>query len=191
MEMKENSQKKVLLSVLGVAILVVAVIGISFAAYSTTFKSDTNSISTGTIMVSYTESNNVINIPDAMPTSDAVGSAFSGAVTVPYTITLTPDATNTLKNDEVKVYLTKGGVAVSETPATDAKTVSALAASDGRTGSFVLHTDSDVYEAAGEEAKTSSYVLRMWVAESVAVDNKTKKTYKAKVNVDSAVTPIA
>ena len=48
-----------------------------------------------------------------------------------------------------------------------------------------------MYEAAGEEAKTSSYVLRMWVAESVAVDNKTKKTYKAKVNVDSAVTPIA
>ncbi len=206
MEMKENSQKKVLLSVLGVAILVVAVIGISFAAYSTTFKSDANSISTGTIMVSYTESNNVINIPDAMPTSDAIGSALSGAgktfdftvstkatnaLTVPYTITLTPDANNSLKNDEVKVYLTKGGVAVSETPATDAKTVSALAPSDGRAGSFVLHTDSDVYTKTGEEAKTSSYVLRMWVAENVAVDNTTSKTYKAKVNVDSAVTPIA
>lgn len=207
MEMKENSQKKVLLSVLGVAILVVAVIGISFAAYSTTFKSDTNSISTGTIMVSYTESNNVINIPDAMPTSDAIGSALSGAgktfdftvstkatnaLTVPYVITLTPDAENTLKNNEVKVYLTKGGAAVSETPATDAKTVSALAAADGdRTGSFVLHNDSDVYTKTGEEAKTSSYVLRMWVAENVTVDNAGSKTYKAKVNVDSAVTPIA
>lgn len=204
--MKENSQKKVLLSVLGVAILVVAVIGISFAAYSTTFKSDTNSISTGTIMVSYTESNNVINIPDAMPTSDAIGSALSGAgktfdftvstkatnaLTVPYVITLTPDANNTLKDSEVKVYLTKGGTAVSETPATNAKTVSALAASDGREGSFVLHNDSDVYTATGEEAKTSSYVLRMWVAENVTVDNAAQKTYKAKVNVDSAVTPIA
>ncbi len=206
MEMKENSQKKVLLSVLGVAILVVAVIGISFAAYFTTFKSDTNSISTGTIMVSYTESNNVINIPDAMPTSDAVGSALSGAgktfdftvstkatnaLTVPYVITLTPDDNNTLKDSEIKVYLTKGGTAVSETPATDAKTVSALAAADGRTGSFVLHNDSDVYNATGEDAKTSSYVLRMWVAENVTVDNTTSKTYKAKVNVDSAVTPIA
>lgn len=206
MEMKENSQKKVLLSVLGVAILVVAVIGISFAAYSTTFKSDTNSISTGTIMVSYTESNNVINIPDAMPTSDAIGSALSGAgktfdftvstkatnaLTVPYVITLTPDANNTLKDSEVKVYLTKGGTAVSETPATNAKTVSALAASDGREGSFVLHNDSDVYTKTGEDAKTSSYVLRMWVAENVTVDNSSSKTYKAKVNVDSAVTPIA
>ena len=204
--MKENSQKKVLLSVLGVAILVVAVIGISFAAYSTTFKSDTNSISTGTIMVSYTESNNVINIPDAMPTSDAIGSALSdagktfdftvstkatNALTVPYVITLTPDANNTLKDSEVKVYLTKGGTAVSETPATNAKTVSALAASDGREGSFVLHNDSDVYTKTGEDAKTSSYVLRMWVAENVTVDNSSSKTYKAKVNVDSAVTPIA
>ena len=45
MEMKENSQKKVLLSVLGVAILVVAVIGISFAIYQTTFSSsNSNSI---------------------------------------------------------------------------------------------------------------------------------------------------
>lgn len=205
MEMKENNQKKVLLSVLGVAILVVAVIGISFAAYSTTFKTDTNSISTGTIMVSYTEPTNAINIPDAMPTSDAIGTTLSGAgktfdftvstkatnaLTVPYVITLTPDAENTLTNAQVKVYLTKGGTAVSETPATNAKTVSQLAASTDREGSFVLHNDSDVYAAAGEEAKTSSYTLRMWVADSVTVDNTSSSTYKAKVNVDSAVTPI-
>ena len=44
MEMKENNQKKVLLSVLGVAILVVAVIGISFAAYSTVFTSNANTV---------------------------------------------------------------------------------------------------------------------------------------------------
>ena len=69
--MKENSQKKVLLSVLGVAILVVAVIGISFAAYTATFDTGENSISTGTIMVSYTESDNAINITNA-PTDDVL-----------------------------------------------------------------------------------------------------------------------
>lgn len=209
MEMKENSQKKVLLSVLGVAILVVAVIGISFAAYTTTFKTEANSISTGTIMVSYTEPDSAINIDDALPTSDAVGVALSGAgktfdftvstqasnaLTVPYTITLTPDANNTLQNSEVKVYLTKNGTAVSETPATNAKHVSDLTAATGtRAGSFVLHTDSDVYTTTGEAAKTSSYVLRMWVADTVVVDGEkdNAKTYKAKVNVDSAVTPIA
>ena len=75
MEMKENSQKKVLLSVLGVAILVVAVIGISFAAYSTVFKSEANTVTTGTIMVTYDESGDAINIEDAMPMTDANGAA--------------------------------------------------------------------------------------------------------------------
>ena len=74
MEIKENSQKKMLLSVLGVAILVVAVIGISFAAYSATFDyGDANSIKTGTIMVSYTEPSNAINLEEAMPMSDTDG----------------------------------------------------------------------------------------------------------------------
>lgn len=199
--MKENSQKKVLLSVLGVAILVVAVIGISFAAYTATFDTDENSISTGTIMVSYTESDNAINITNALPIDDATGKALTGtgntfdftvstqatnALTVPYTITLTPVtvAENALTNDQVKVYLTKDGTEVLAP-----KLVSGLTAAAGaRTGSFVLHEDQDVYNTTGETAKSSSYVLRMWVDKSVTAAQGL--TYKAKVNVDSSVTPI-
>ncbi len=201
--MKENSQKKVLLSVLGVAILVVAVIGISFAAYSTTFSSATaNSISTGTIMVSYTEPTNAINIPDAMPMSDTDGKALSGsgktfdfvvstqasnALTVPYTITLTKEESSTLADNEVKVYLTKDGADV-VTPTL----VSALSDASGtRAGSKVLYSTSDVFTTTSEPAKTSNYVLRMWVDSAVTVDSSSSKTYRAKVNVDSAVTPIA
>ena len=199
--MKENSQKKVLLSVLGVAILVVAVIGISFAAYNATFDStNANSIATGTIMVSYTEPTNAINITDAMPLSDANGKALEGtdktfdftvstqatnALTVPYTISLTKVDTSTLADSEVKVYLTKGGTAVVEPTL-----VSALANNTARSGSRILYSDQDVYNATGEAAKTSNYVLRMWVDESVTVNATNSKTYVAKVNVDSAVTPI-
>ena len=141
MEIRENKEKKVLLSVLGVAILVVAVIGISFAAYNVTFDSgNANSISTGTIMVSYTEPTNAISILDAMPLEDAEGMKLTGtnntfdftvstkasnALTIPYTISLTKVAGNTLLDSEV------------------------------------------------------------------TVDATNTKTYKAKVNVDSAVTPIA
>lgn len=199
--MKENSQKKVLLSVLGVAILVVAVIGISFAAYTTTFDTGENSISTGTIMVSYTESDNAINITNALPIDDATGKALTGegntfdftvstqatnALTVPYTITLTPVtvADNALANNQVKVYLTKDGTQVLAPTL-----VSGLTAATGtRTGSFVLHTDKDVYTKTGEAAKSSSYVLRMWVDKNVTASQGL--TYKAKVNVDSSVTPI-
>ena len=201
--MKENSQKKVLLSVLGVAILVVAVIGISFAAYSTTFSSTTaNSISTGTIMVSYTEPTNAINILDAMPMSDTDGKALSGAgktfdfvvstqasnaLTVPYTITLTKEESSTLADNEVKVYLTKNGADV-----VAPTLVSALSDASGtRAGSKVLYSTSDVFTTTSEPAKTSNYVLRMWVDSAVTVDSSSSKTYKAKVNVDSAVTPIA
>ena len=201
MEMKENSQKKVLLSVLGVAILVVAVIGISFAAYTATFDTGENSISTGTIMVSYTESDNAINITNALPIDDATGKALAGegntfdftvstqatnALTVPYTITLTPVtvADNALANNQVKVYLTKDGTQVLAPTL-----VSGLTAATGtRAGSFVLHTDKDVYTKTGETAKSSSYVLRMWVDKNVTASQGL--TYKAKVNVDSSVTPI-
>lgn len=201
MEIRENKEKKVLLSVLGVAILVVAVIGISFAAYTTTFDSATaNSISTGTIMVSYTEPTNAISILDAMPLSEEDGKSLSGtnntfdftvstqatnALTIPYTISLTKDANNTLLDSQVQVHLTKDGTEV-----VAPVRVSALAA-HSRDNSVTLYSTNDVFTATGQEAKTTNYVLRMWVAKDVTVDATNKKIYKAKVNVDSAVTPIA
>ena len=204
MEIKENSQKKMLLSVLGVAILVVAVIGISFAAYNATFDSaNANSIATGTIMVSYTEPSNAISILDAMPLSEDNGKDLTGpgktfdfsvstqatnALTVPYTISLTKVAESTLEDQYVKVYLTKG-----DTEVLAPTLVSNLAANSNpaRSGSKILYTTEDVYNGTGEAAKTTDYVLRMWVDETATVDATTKKTYKALVNVDSAVTPIA
>ena len=202
MEIKENSQKKMLLSVLGVAILVVAVIGISFAAYSATFDyGDANSIKTGTIMVSYTEPTNAINLEETMPLSDDDGKALTGtnktfdfsvstkatnALTVPYTISLTKVDPSSLEDKDVKVYLTKEGAEVLAPTL-----VSNLAANAARSGSKTLYTTQDIYNGTGEEAKTTDYVLRMWVDEKVTVDASTKKTYKALVNVDSAVNPIS
>ena len=201
MEIRENKEKKVLLSVLGVAILLAAVIGISFAAYNVTFDSNTaNSISTGTIMVSYTEPTNAISILDAMPLEDAEGMKLTGtnntfdftvstqasnALTIPYTISLTKVAGNTLLDSEVKVYLTKDGQEV-----VAPSLVSSFAA-HSRENSVTLYSTNDVFTATGQEAKITNYVLRMWVDKEVTVDASTQKIYKAKVNVDSAVTPIA
>lgn len=216
MEMKENNQKKMLLSVLGVAILVVAVIGISFAAYSTVFSSNVNSVTTGTVMVSYTESGNAINVTDAMPMTDANGVAQTGtgvfnftvstkadnALTVPYEINLTKvelacTGENTptgcyasMADNQVKAYLTKGGTAVTETTATG-KLISELATSTQRSGAKILHSDSDQFSATGEAAKTSNYSLRLWIANTVNVDDVSKKEYHAKVNVDSHVNPVS
>ena len=214
MEMKDNNQKKMLLSVLGVAILVVAVIGISFAAYSTVFTSDANTVTTGTVMVSYTEPTNAILVNDAMPMSDSDGKAQTGrgvfeftvstkadnALTVPYEINLTKVESAvqsgetgyyaSMADSQVKAYLTKAGVAVSET-GQDGTLISALTASTVRSGSKILHTDSDVFTATGQAAKTTTYQLRLWIASSVNYDDVRDKEYHAKVNVDSHVNPLS
>ena len=209
--MKENDQKKMLLSVLGVAILVVAVIGISFAAYTTLFKSNANTVSTGTIMVSYSESGQAINISNAMPLDDTNGKAQTdkfdftvstkadNALTVPYEVNLTkvtssveegqPGYYASMDNNQIKVYLTKNGSAVTET-GTDGVLVSALTASSLRSGSLKLHSASDVFSTTGEAAKTTNYTLRMWIDNNVNVDSVANKEFHAKVNVDSHVNPV-
>lgn len=199
MEMKENSQKRVLLSVLGVAILVVAVVGISFAVYTTTFNSGDNSIQTGTIMVSYTEPSAGIVLENALPTDDSIGKALTqkfdfsvstkadNALTIPYVITVTPANTgeNVMTDGQIKVNLLKGVEEV-----VMPTLVSALTASTDRAGSKVLYSTSDVYNATGEAAKTTEYTLRMWIDKDVDASTVNGKTYTLKVNVDSAVKPL-
>ncbi len=60
-----NSSKQILLSVIGVAILVVAVVGVSFAFFNYTRTGAANTIRTGTI--SFNTSNSVINITNLFP----------------------------------------------------------------------------------------------------------------------------
>ena len=221
MEMKENEQKKMLLSVLGVAILVVAVIGISFAVYSTVFKSAANSISTGTIMVSYNESGSAINVVNAMPMSDEAGAAQTGSgtfvfqvstkadntLTVPYEISLTKVESAvsqgetgyyaSLADNQVKAYLIKGVSPVSETMTdtgsgtTPGKLISALASSTVRNGAKVLHVDSDSFTGSGQSVVITNYILKLWIDHDVDISTVENMEYHAKVNVDSHVDPLS
>ncbi len=64
-----NSSKQILLSVIGVAILVVAVVGVSFAFFNYTRTGAANTVRTGTI--SFNTSNSVINITNLFPIAKA------------------------------------------------------------------------------------------------------------------------
>lgn len=207
--MEENGSKKVLLSVLGVAILLVAVVGISFAAF--TFTNDdatTNTVSTGTIAMSYSEPTNGINLVDALPMSDDSGKGLSGAgnvfeftvstlasgtLSIPYEISVTPvavtDGNGALTDSQVKVYLTKNGTAVVNPVLVSGLTASTV---EGRTGSYTLYQTTDVHTGTAQTT-TTTYVLRMWIDNSVTVASISDKTYeyRLKVNVDSAVAPLA
>ena len=76
----QNQSKQILLSVLAVAILVVAVVGVSFAAFTYSKTGEkTNTITTGTITMEYTEDTNGINITNAMPVDEATGKAITAS----------------------------------------------------------------------------------------------------------------
>ncbi len=196
MKNSNKGNKQVLLSILGVAILVVAVIGISFAAFNYS-KTGTkvNTITTGTITMSYSEPTNGINLVDALPTTDAKGKALTGdgkvfdftvsatidgVTTINYDITAAKDETSTLDDSIIKVYLTNmdgdsdteilAPTRASELPTT---TSSSSGAPDGQ---FILRSGTIT------SSESHDYRLRMWVAEDFSTLGA-KGTYKLRVNV--------
>ena len=69
-----NNKKQLILSIGLVLVLVLMIVGISYAAFQFTGPgSKENSITTGAITMKYTESTNVINMTGALPTTDATG----------------------------------------------------------------------------------------------------------------------
>ena len=205
----EEKNKQILLSILGVAILIVAVVGISFAAfaYSKTGQ-NINEITTGTITMEYTDSEPTINISNALPTTDATGKTLSGTnqyfdftvkatingsgtTTINYKVTGKQETgSSDLPNTAVKVYLTKGAVtsgsevayATTSTP----KLVSQLSVvgsndiSGAASGEYIL--DSGTFTAT----TTNKYRLRMWIDNDYTGDASgdiTSKSYKLRVNV--------
>ena len=130
MEKKEKDRRKtgLLLSILGVVSLVLITAGVTYAFFSYAKEGQTeNVITTGTIRFAYDETQangDGILIQDALPVTDAVGMAQTGAgkvfdftvtsvtpstAKIPYVVTVKKDASSTLANDQVKLYLVAGG----------------------------------------------------------------------------------
>ena len=69
-----NNKKQLLLSIGLVLILVLLIVGISYAAFKFTGTGQkANTITTGAITMKYTESTNTISMNNALPTTDATG----------------------------------------------------------------------------------------------------------------------
>ena len=198
--MKDNNSKQLLLSVLGVAILVVAVVGVSFAAFSYSKTGEkVNTITTGTISMTYTESENAINLTNALPMTDEVGKALAtqnqyfdftvkaditGTTTINYAITATKEEGSTLPESGVKVYLTDmDGNADSQilapTKVSALSKTSGSEASGAPEGQYILKTDT--FSATSSH----DFRLRMWIADDYQVTGQAQ-TFKLKVNVYGA-----
>jgi len=191
-----GKSRQTLLAVLGVAILIVAVVGISYAGFSLTANSGDNAISTGTITMTYQEPSNNVVISNAMPTSDGYSSAthfdFSvsatakAAVVFSYEISVTEKSGNTLEASSIRIGLKKGGTVVDGFAS--GKLASTLASSTVRSGSKTLYTGSLTLAQSGSNyTATDSFQLFLWIDSGATVDNDgSTKYYSILVNVDAS-----
>ena len=202
--MEDNNSKEVLLSVLGVVVLIVAVIGISFAAFNfsqTGIKE--NKITTGRLNMTYSEDTNGITLENALPISDDTGKALindneifdftveaiiddgDANTVINYAITAVKvDDATTLDDSAIKVYLTNIDSST-EVPVLEPTKLSLLEKttsselSSAPSGEFKLSTGNLT------DSSTHKYRLRMWVADDYSA-NDGSATYQLKVNVYGA-----
>ncbi len=121
-----NNKKQLLLSIGLVLILVLMIVGISYAAFKFVGEGKKlNTITTGAITMEYTESTNTISMTGALPTTDATGkvrltageyfdftikSNIQGNANINWEIAaedVTPSSAKKMDGKNIKLYLTK------------------------------------------------------------------------------------
>ena len=161
-------------------LMLIAIIGVSYAAFSfSRTGSVPNTITTGSITMTYEESDNVINITGALPTTDKTGktrlndgeyfdftvsSEIVGDVNINYEISAKDITTSNRKIDgsNIKLYLTRltdNGEEELMTPETYNEEVSSNSYTGRPSGEMSLYTSSM------NSSESNRYRLRMWVDE--------------------------
>lgn len=181
----ENNKKTLILSILGVLVLVIAVVGVSFAMYSFSATGTTeNVIQTGSVSISYANEK-TITLTNQYPMADALGIAqdaegskltfdvkanIAGTINIKYDLALTDikytdmegNVVTTLTDSNVKFVLTKNGQYVQGNETTGVK-IADVATSTGAiiTDGYVI--DTDTFASTGANTDVNSYVLKAWI----------------------------
>lgn len=198
--MIRDDSKQVLLSVFGIALLIVAVVGISYAVFTFTSKSITkNTVRSGGITFQYLESNNVIQIDNAMPVSDQVGMNQNDSFDFHVSSTIRGDAdvlyeiraksipvSNPLDNRFVKMYLEKekdGQYQTVLSPTTfriDSNTSLMNDAVDLDT--MLLYSGKFNGQKGSKLFYNEAFRFKMWVDSNYSLDN-VSRSFKVKISV--------
>ena len=159
--MRNNVSKQVLLSVIGVAILVIAVIGVSFALYI-----DLN-YNPGTLELQFKDDKKYIELTNSMPISSLQGKSSENEVTFKingsiegYTVRVLTDDSSTLSPNEVFAYITSDD--------TDGITFTAngdFATTGQALGGKNVVLGTGTFNNKDKEART--FTIHFWVDDSV------------------------
>ena len=192
-------KKKASIIIIFVLIVISILLVGSYALYNTSLLTDNNSISTGKVKMSYSESNE-IKLNNVVPTSDNKGTSSTDyfefkvntyiktnkEMTMNYNIVLEPlnvDSSYTKFNDsDIKVYLTKV-VNNTETLVTGPITIDEL-------NQYVLKSQEETFNRNDTERSTT-YRLRAWLDYNFDASKINEKTYsyKFRVNVNNDSVP--
>ena len=195
-----KNKKKDFILILIVFILLIAIAGISYAAFSFVETGQKlNTITTGAISMEYVESTNVISMNNALPTTDSTGkkrlntgeyfdftvkSSIAGNTDINYEIAAKEENGNTFDGKNIKFYLTKVNSDGSEEEAMPPKTYSEDPSGNGYTGrpsDMMSLFVGNLNQQGNTEIK---YRLRLWVDENYNPQNDNGGlVYKVKVNV--------
>ena len=177
-----NNKKQLLLSIGLVLILVLMIVGISYAAFKFVGEGKKpNTITTGAITMEYTESTNTISMTGALPTTDATGkvrltkgeyfdftikSSIQGNANINWEIAaedITPSSAKKMAGKNIKLYLTKLDSAGAETQIMAPKVYNASTSANTKTGrpSGVMSLATGTMSTS----ETTNYRLRMYVDE--------------------------
>ena len=195
-----KNKKKDLVLILIIFILLIAIVGISYAAFNYVGTGQKlNTITTGAISMNYIESSNVIYMNNALPTTDATGkkrlntgeyfdftvkSSIKGNTDINYEIAAKEESGNTFSGKNIKFYLTKVNSDGTEIEAMPPKTYSEDTTSNiytGRPSDMMSLFVGNLNQQGDTEIK---YRLRLWVDENYNPQNDNGGLiYKVKVNV--------
>ena len=177
-----DKKKQLLLSIGLVLILVLMIVGISYAAFKFTgLGNKPNTITTGAITMEYTESTNKISMTGALPTTDATGkvrltkgeyfdftikSSIQGNANINWEIAaedITPSSAKKMAGKNIKLYLTKLDSTGAETQVMAPKVYNASTSANTKTGrpSGVMSLATGTMSTS----ETTNYRLRMYVDE--------------------------
>ena len=177
-----NNKKQLLLSIGLVLILVLMIVGISYAAFKFVgLGQKPNTITTGAITMEYTESTNTISMTGALPTTDATGkvrltkgeyfdftikSSIKGNTNINWEIAaedITASSAKKMAGKNIKLYLTKLDSTGAETQVMAPKVYNASTSANTKTGrpSGVMSLATGTMSTS----ETTNYRLRMYVDE--------------------------
>ena len=180
--------------------LLIVVIGISYAAFTYSgVGQKTNTITTGAITMSYTESSNTISMNNALPTTDSTGktrkntgeyfdftvkSSIAGNTDINYEIAAKEETGNTFSGSNIKYYLTTVDSAGKETEVMAPRIYYEEPSGNVYTGRPSDMMSLFVGNLNQQGDTTINYRLRLWVDENYNPQNDNGGlTYKVRVNV--------